>query len=122
MYIPTGTARTTVATTMSTGKSHMMNCLSKPLGPQQGREQALQRLDGIVLEGATDLSAALDRLAKPGFDVAAPVEVLMVTRSSRFSVVTAPGASRSFVRSTPPTPAITTMGVPPSSRPGASRA
>lgn len=45
----------------------------------EGREQALQRLDGIVLEGATDLSAALDRLANPGFDVVAPVEVFVLS-------------------------------------------
>jgi hypothetical protein len=34
-----------------------------------GRETALSRLDGVVLEGATDLSAALDRLISPGFAV-----------------------------------------------------
>src|SRR5205814_9229895 len=28
----------------------------------EGREKALSRLDGLVLEGATDLSAALDKL------------------------------------------------------------
>jgi tetratricopeptide (TPR) repeat protein len=35
----------------------------------QGRETLFQRLDGIVLEGATDFSAALDKLVRPGFDV-----------------------------------------------------
>ena len=38
---------------------------------KEGRDQAFGRLDGIVLEGATDLSAALEQLVKPGFDVAA---------------------------------------------------
>ncbi|MBI1917522.1 MAG: hypothetical protein HYS12_22720 [Planctomycetes bacterium] len=36
-----------------------------------GREKALKRLDGLVLEGATDFSAALDKLAHPAFDVKA---------------------------------------------------
>jgi hypothetical protein len=36
-----------------------------------GREKALKKLDGIVLEGATDISCALDKLAAPGFDLAA---------------------------------------------------
>jgi tetratricopeptide (TPR) repeat protein len=46
-----------------------------------GREQALARLDGIVLEGATDLSAALDRLTKPDFDVApgTPLNVFLLS-------------------------------------------
>ena len=35
-----------------------------------GRAKALARLDGIFLEGATDLSAALDKVVEPGFDVA----------------------------------------------------
>jgi hypothetical protein len=35
-----------------------------------GREKALKKLDGIVLEGATDISCALDKLAAPGFDLA----------------------------------------------------
>src|SRR5205807_4089504 len=35
-----------------------------------GREEAFRRLDGLVLEGATDLSCALDKLAAPGFEVA----------------------------------------------------
>src|SRR5216684_4409502 len=34
----------------------------------EGRGKAVARLDGIVLEGATDLSAALARLATPGAD------------------------------------------------------
>ncbi|HEY7424186.1 MAG TPA: VIT domain-containing protein [Gemmataceae bacterium] len=36
-----------------------------------GREKALKKLDGIVLEGATDICCALDKLATPGFDLAA---------------------------------------------------
>jgi hypothetical protein len=36
-----------------------------------GREKALKKLDGLVLEGATDISCALDKLADPGFDFAA---------------------------------------------------
>jgi Flp pilus assembly protein TadD len=34
-----------------------------------GRDKALARLDGLVLEGATDLSAALERLSAPDFAV-----------------------------------------------------
>ena len=34
-----------------------------------GREAALARLDGVLLEGATDLSAALEKLVAPGFAV-----------------------------------------------------
>jgi tetratricopeptide (TPR) repeat protein len=45
----------------------------------EGREQAFQRLDGIVLEGATDLSAALNQLAQPRFEVAKPVEVFVLS-------------------------------------------
>jgi hypothetical protein len=37
---------------------------------REGREQALTRLDGLQLEGATDLSAALRALAKPPFTIA----------------------------------------------------
>jgi hypothetical protein len=37
----------------------------------KGREKAFARLDGLVLEGATDLSAALEKLVRPGFEVAA---------------------------------------------------
>src|SRR5205807_7456651 len=36
----------------------------------EGRDEAFRRLDGLVLEGATDLSCALDKLAAPGFAVA----------------------------------------------------
>jgi hypothetical protein len=35
-----------------------------------GRKKALALLDGLVLEGATDLSAALEKLCAPGFAVA----------------------------------------------------
>lgn len=35
-----------------------------------GRETAFKRLDGLLLEGATDVGAALDKLAKPSFEVA----------------------------------------------------
>jgi hypothetical protein len=35
-----------------------------------GRQNLLDKLDGILLEGATDLGAALDRLANPGFAIA----------------------------------------------------
>src|SRR5262249_1445722 len=34
-----------------------------------GRERALDRLDGLLLEGATDLSAALDALSSPPLKV-----------------------------------------------------
>jgi hypothetical protein len=37
----------------------------------EGRARALKKLDGIVLEGATDLSCALEQLARPSFDVPA---------------------------------------------------
>jgi hypothetical protein len=36
---------------------------------KEGRDKALSLLDGVVLEGATDLSAALDKLVNPGFDL-----------------------------------------------------
>jgi hypothetical protein len=36
---------------------------------KEGREAALGRLDGLVLEGATDLSAALEKVIDPGFAV-----------------------------------------------------
>jgi hypothetical protein len=36
---------------------------------EAGRKKALNRLDGLLLEGATDLGAALERLANPGFAV-----------------------------------------------------
>jgi tetratricopeptide (TPR) repeat protein len=46
-----------------------------------GREKALKKLDGIVLEGATDISCALDKLASPGFDLAeeAPLNVFLLS-------------------------------------------
>lgn len=46
-----------------------------------GREKAFAKLDGLVLEAATDLSAALARLAKPGFDIepATPVNVFLLS-------------------------------------------
>ncbi len=46
-----------------------------------GRKTALDRLDGLVLEGATDLSAALDRLVHPGFDVprGTPLDVFLLS-------------------------------------------
>jgi tetratricopeptide (TPR) repeat protein len=34
-----------------------------------GRDDLLKRLDGIVLEGATDFAAALERLIRPGFEI-----------------------------------------------------
>jgi molybdate-binding protein/DNA-binding XRE family transcriptional regulator len=40
-----------------------------------GRETAMSRLDGLVLEGATDVSRALDLLAKPGWTVPAGTNV-----------------------------------------------
>jgi tetratricopeptide (TPR) repeat protein len=48
---------------------------------KDGRETAFTRLDGLVLEGATDLGAALQRLAKPGFDVpkALPINVFVMS-------------------------------------------
>lgn len=36
---------------------------------KEGRETAMGRLDGIVLEGATDLSCALEKLVTPGFAI-----------------------------------------------------
>jgi len=46
-----------------------------------GREKALKKLDGIVLEGATDISCALDKLAAPGFDLPAhtPLNVFLLS-------------------------------------------
>jgi hypothetical protein len=45
------------------------------------REKALAKLDGIVLEGATDIAAALEKLIKPGFDVKAgtPLNVFLLS-------------------------------------------
>jgi tetratricopeptide (TPR) repeat protein len=47
----------------------------------QGRETLFQRLDGIVLEGATDVGAALDRLAEPpaGLPDKAPVDCFLLS-------------------------------------------
>jgi hypothetical protein len=36
----------------------------------EGRAKALAALDGLVLEGATDLSSALEQFARPGFPIA----------------------------------------------------
>lgn len=46
-----------------------------------GREKLLQQLDGLVLEGATDLAAALDHLTRPGFDIekGTPLEVFLLS-------------------------------------------
>ncbi|HZU35357.1 MAG TPA: VIT and VWA domain-containing protein, partial [Gemmataceae bacterium] len=46
-----------------------------------GRQKAFGMLDGIVLEGATDLSVALDKLAHPGFDlpVGAPLAAFLLS-------------------------------------------
>jgi tetratricopeptide (TPR) repeat protein len=41
----------------------------------EGRTQAMAKLDGLLLEGATDLSCALDKLCRPGFDIAAGTAV-----------------------------------------------
>ena len=45
------------------------------------REKALAKLDGIVLEGATDIAAALEKLIKPSFDVKAgtPLNVFLLS-------------------------------------------
>src|SRR5262249_37652785 len=46
-----------------------------------GREQAFARLEGVLLEGATDLSAALEKLARPGFEIAqgTPLNVFLLS-------------------------------------------
>jgi hypothetical protein len=46
-----------------------------------GREKALSKLDGIVLEGATDISCALDKLAAPGLDLpeGTPLNVFLLS-------------------------------------------
>ncbi len=46
-----------------------------------GREKALRKLDGIVLEGATDIACALDKLAAPAFEMAAgtPINVFLLS-------------------------------------------
>ena len=48
---------------------------------EKGREAVLKRLDGLVLEGATDFGAALNKLAKPSFDVQAgtPLNVFVLS-------------------------------------------
>jgi hypothetical protein len=48
---------------------------------EAGREQASAKLDGVVLEGATDIGAALDKLVKPGFAVApgTPLNVFLLS-------------------------------------------
>ncbi len=45
------------------------------------REKALAKLDGIVLEGATDIAAALEKLIKPSFDVkpGTPLNVFLLS-------------------------------------------
>ncbi len=45
------------------------------------RDRIFERLDGLLLEGATDLSAALDRLTQPGFatDDGAPLNVFLLS-------------------------------------------
>jgi hypothetical protein len=47
----------------------------------EGRGKALGRLDGLVLEGATDLGCALDALARPSFEVKpdTPVNVFLLS-------------------------------------------
>jgi hypothetical protein len=47
----------------------------------KGREQVFKRLDGLLLEGATDFGAALNKLAKPSFDVQAgmPLNVFVLS-------------------------------------------
>ncbi len=46
-----------------------------------GRMKALKKLDGIVLEGATDISCALDKLASPSFDLSegTPLNVFLLS-------------------------------------------
>jgi hypothetical protein len=47
----------------------------------KGREQVFKRLDGLLLEGATDFGCALNKLARPGFDVQAgtPLNVFVLS-------------------------------------------
>ncbi len=47
----------------------------------QGREQTFKQLDGLLLEGATDLECALDKLVKPGFVIKprTPVNAFVLT-------------------------------------------
>ncbi len=48
---------------------------------REGRETLLKRLDGILLEGATDVSAALNKLCQPGIDLAdgTPLNVFLLS-------------------------------------------
>jgi hypothetical protein len=48
---------------------------------KEGREKALKKLDGLLLEGATDLGAALDSLAAPPFAVpdGLPINVFLLS-------------------------------------------
>jgi hypothetical protein len=45
------------------------------------RDKVFSRLDGLVLEGATDLSAALNQLVEPGFDIPSgtPLNVFLLS-------------------------------------------
>src|SRR5262249_14521838 len=47
----------------------------------EGRAAALDRLDGLVLEGAPELSRALDKLARPSFEIkpGTPVNVFLLS-------------------------------------------
>jgi hypothetical protein len=47
----------------------------------EGREAAFNRLDGILLEGATDVSAAVNKLCEPGFDIESgtPLNVFLLS-------------------------------------------
>jgi von Willebrand factor type A domain/Vault protein inter-alpha-trypsin domain len=47
----------------------------------EDREKVLARLNGLLLEGATDVSCALEKLAQPGFEVAAgtPLNCFMLS-------------------------------------------
>jgi von Willebrand factor type A domain len=48
---------------------------------KEGRDKALARLDGVLLEGATDLSSALDKLVSPGFPLekATPINCFVLS-------------------------------------------
>lgn len=47
----------------------------------EGRDKVRERLDGVLLEGATDLSAALTKLVAPSFEVArgTPLDVFLLS-------------------------------------------
>jgi hypothetical protein len=45
----------------------------------EGRKAALDRLDGLVLEGATDLGAALDRVGRTGLPAGTPVNCFLLS-------------------------------------------